>query len=293
MPLGAHFLVVADSFDATTSDRSYRQGLPREEALARIEADSGSQFHPLVAKAFVAVQRGEELGGALAPHELQELRRISLEPRQRLNLARLAASDLAGTLAVAGTVAALACIGFGRPLAALLGVMLAVAGLCGRAVEAVRTQRLVGALHRALARPTSPEAHFHALTARIAGTSGLRWAGLVGWSAADLSGKLELESCEGGTAPGAAALVSWLIREADGRNDILVGEGAELGSEGVYVALPLRRGGEVAAYLALAFSHVASRHVRRALLTCRDDLAAALAPPASQPVDLRRLAAVS
>jgi hypothetical protein len=293
MPLGAHFLVVADSFDAMTSDRSYRRGLPRDEALARIEADSGSQFHPLVAKAFVAVQRGEDLGEALAPHELQELRRISLEPRNRLNLAALLSSDLAGMSAVAGIVAGLVCVGFGRPLEAAVGLVVAGVGLGGRAVEEIRTQRLVKALQRALARSTSSEAHFHALTARIAGTSSLRWAGLVAWSAADLSGALELESSEGGTAPGAGALISWLIREADAGNDIIMGEGSELGSEGVYVALPLRRGGEVGAYLALAFSHVASRHVRRALLACHDELGAALAAPESRPADLPRLAAVS
>ena len=45
-PLAAHFLIVADSFDAMTSDRPYRAGLSVEEALAEIERKIGTQFHP-------------------------------------------------------------------------------------------------------------------------------------------------------------------------------------------------------------------------------------------------------
>ena len=58
-PLAAHFLVVADSFDAMTSDRPYRAGLTTEEAFAEIERNIGTQFHPTVAKAFIALQRGQ------------------------------------------------------------------------------------------------------------------------------------------------------------------------------------------------------------------------------------------
>jgi len=58
MPLAAHFLIVADSYDAMTSDRPYRAGLTPEQALPKIEAQLGSQFHPVVGKAFIAVQRG-------------------------------------------------------------------------------------------------------------------------------------------------------------------------------------------------------------------------------------------
>ncbi|HEY6835766.1 MAG TPA: HD domain-containing phosphohydrolase, partial [Gaiellaceae bacterium] len=59
LPLASHFLIVADSYDAMLSDRPYRPGLPPEVALAEIERNAGTQFHPAVAKAFVAVQRGQ------------------------------------------------------------------------------------------------------------------------------------------------------------------------------------------------------------------------------------------
>ena len=65
LPLASHFLIVADSFDAMVSDRPYRPGLSKDEALVEIERHIGSQFHPAVAKAFVAVQRGLEPYSAL------------------------------------------------------------------------------------------------------------------------------------------------------------------------------------------------------------------------------------
>ena len=77
IPLSAHFLVVADSYDAMTSDRPYRRGLSPDVALAEIEAGSGTQFHPLVARAFVALQRGEDPLKALSQSELRELRRAA------------------------------------------------------------------------------------------------------------------------------------------------------------------------------------------------------------------------
>ncbi|HET7759960.1 MAG TPA: HD domain-containing phosphohydrolase, partial [Gaiellaceae bacterium] len=72
-PLAAHFLVVADSFDAMTSDRAYRPGLSTEEALAEIERNVGTQFHPAVAKAFVALQRGQDPFGNLTAEEREEI----------------------------------------------------------------------------------------------------------------------------------------------------------------------------------------------------------------------------
>src|SRR5688572_12884401 len=74
LPLASHFLIVADSFDAMTSDRPYRRGLSRGAALMEIERNAGTQFHPAVAKAFVAVQRGIDPLTVLAPDELDEIR---------------------------------------------------------------------------------------------------------------------------------------------------------------------------------------------------------------------------
>jgi HD-GYP domain-containing protein (c-di-GMP phosphodiesterase class II) len=46
LPLGASILAVADSFDAMTSDRPYRQALPPAEALGELRRGRGSQWHP-------------------------------------------------------------------------------------------------------------------------------------------------------------------------------------------------------------------------------------------------------
>jgi HD-GYP domain-containing protein (c-di-GMP phosphodiesterase class II) len=55
IPLDARILAVADSYDAMTSDRSYRPALSHAEALARLQADAGTQFDPACVVAFVAL----------------------------------------------------------------------------------------------------------------------------------------------------------------------------------------------------------------------------------------------
>jgi len=51
-PLGARIIAVADAFDAMTSDRPYRAGMPPWQALQEIERFAGSQFDPKVVAAF-------------------------------------------------------------------------------------------------------------------------------------------------------------------------------------------------------------------------------------------------
>lgn len=55
IPLGARIIAVADSYDAMITDRSYRKGKPPWEAVEEIEKNSGTQFDPLVVKAFKRV----------------------------------------------------------------------------------------------------------------------------------------------------------------------------------------------------------------------------------------------
>jgi diguanylate cyclase (GGDEF)-like protein len=46
IPLAARILLVADAYDAMTSDRPYRRALSREEALRELEEQAGRQFDP-------------------------------------------------------------------------------------------------------------------------------------------------------------------------------------------------------------------------------------------------------
>jgi putative nucleotidyltransferase with HDIG domain len=62
IPLGARIFMIADAFDAMTSDRSYRSAMPAEEALAEILRHSGSQFDPASVRAFLAVYQKRFVG---------------------------------------------------------------------------------------------------------------------------------------------------------------------------------------------------------------------------------------
>jgi HD-GYP domain-containing protein (c-di-GMP phosphodiesterase class II) len=55
IPLGSRIVSVIDSFDAMVSDRSYRKGLPVEEAIRRLRADCGTQFDADVVRLFVEI----------------------------------------------------------------------------------------------------------------------------------------------------------------------------------------------------------------------------------------------
>jgi putative nucleotidyltransferase with HDIG domain len=46
IPLESRIILVADTFDAMTSDRAYRAALPHAAALAEIERSAGSQLDP-------------------------------------------------------------------------------------------------------------------------------------------------------------------------------------------------------------------------------------------------------
>jgi len=61
IPLLARIIAVADTFDAMTSDRPYRKGLPHEVALEEIRRCAGSQFDPEVAEAFLAAYEAGEI----------------------------------------------------------------------------------------------------------------------------------------------------------------------------------------------------------------------------------------
>ncbi|MFN8222330.1 MAG: diguanylate cyclase [Gaiellales bacterium] len=54
IPLGSRIILVADAYDAITSDRSYRPAATTAEAVAEITRSAGRQFDPNVVAAFLA-----------------------------------------------------------------------------------------------------------------------------------------------------------------------------------------------------------------------------------------------
>jgi len=58
IPPEARILSVVDVFDALTHQRSYRKALSKEEAIAELQRGAGTQFDPLVLKAFLALVNG-------------------------------------------------------------------------------------------------------------------------------------------------------------------------------------------------------------------------------------------
>ncbi|MBI3407886.1 MAG: HD domain-containing protein [Planctomycetes bacterium] len=57
IPRLARIVTVADAFDAMTSTRPYRQGLPPEVAFAEVEKQRGRQFDPECASAFLKIRQ--------------------------------------------------------------------------------------------------------------------------------------------------------------------------------------------------------------------------------------------
>jgi hypothetical protein len=59
IPLGSRIVSVIDAYDAMISNRVYRKGLPHEEAIRRLLADSGTQFDPDVVQSFVPISSAQ------------------------------------------------------------------------------------------------------------------------------------------------------------------------------------------------------------------------------------------
>src|SRR3954469_20765257 len=112
IPVEAHVLITADSYDAMTSKRAYRPALTPQEAVAELRDKAGSQFHPLIAQAFAAMIEGADVPEAMGRKQLNALRaefsRIPTVPRPNV-----AALLNPGHMAV--NLAALALVAFGVP----------------------------------------------------------------------------------------------------------------------------------------------------------------------------------
>jgi HD-GYP domain-containing protein (c-di-GMP phosphodiesterase class II) len=68
IPVGAAIVCCCDAFNAMTTDRSYRDAMPLDEAIEEVRANSGTQFSPAVVEALLGVLREDPLtAGARAP----------------------------------------------------------------------------------------------------------------------------------------------------------------------------------------------------------------------------------
>lgn len=63
IPLFSRIILIGDTFDAMTSTRVYRKGLPYEVAFNELVEFSGSQFDPGLVKHFIEGMRKEEVKG--------------------------------------------------------------------------------------------------------------------------------------------------------------------------------------------------------------------------------------
>jgi diguanylate cyclase (GGDEF)-like protein len=67
IPFGSRLILVADAYDAITTDRSYRDAAAPEEALTELSRHAGTQFDPAVV---AALQAHLESAGLVAPRAL-------------------------------------------------------------------------------------------------------------------------------------------------------------------------------------------------------------------------------
>ena len=68
IPVGSAIVSCCDAFNAMTTDRSYRDAMPLEDAIEELEANSGTQFSPAVVEAVLRVLREDPLtAGARGP----------------------------------------------------------------------------------------------------------------------------------------------------------------------------------------------------------------------------------
>lgn len=72
VPLGARIIHVCDAFDAMTSDRSYRLGLPVARALEELSAKAGTEFDGEIVEALVQLHEAGALEGVRAGGEPED-----------------------------------------------------------------------------------------------------------------------------------------------------------------------------------------------------------------------------
>ena len=79
IPMDGRILAVCDAFDAMTSNRPYRDGMPFEKAIEILEDGAGTQWDPRLIEAFVA--------------NIDAINKIRVEHRPREQATRIAPVD--------------------------------------------------------------------------------------------------------------------------------------------------------------------------------------------------------
>ena len=286
IPLAAHFLILADAFDAMTTDKPFRKRLSREDALEEIEKGSGTQFHPVIARAFIAVQRGEDPTVVVRAEELTAIRDASaLAPstvRHPVNL--FGRPDL---IALAGGGACLVALGLEQSTVAAGGAIAALVGLAIWDRARKRVSGLTARLEEAWD-SDGDQAHIFGRVVDIVEQAWpLEYVAYVEWNENGVGGSIQLE--RGSEGPAETSLISWLLREAESGAGVVVGTGADLPGVGVALAVPLRFGNsELVGFLVLSGTQQPPKHLLPALETCLDQLGVAFAE-APKAVVLHRL----
>jgi HD-GYP domain-containing protein (c-di-GMP phosphodiesterase class II) len=285
IPLAAHFLILADAFDAMTTEKPFRERLTREEAFREIEQASGAQFHPVIAKAFIALQRGQDPADVLSTEELTAIRDASAPARANLPRSTPAISrpELA---ALVGGGAFLVGLGLGVLFLAAAGGAVVLVGFKLRHRAHKRVSRLASALEEAIATPGDQAQVFGTLADAVEQTWTLSYAAYVEWSEDGAGGVVTFE--RGNLPPSETSLVSWLLREAESGAAIVVDRSEQLPGLGAAVAVPLRReNAALVGFLVLGGPELPT-HIVPALESCLDPLGIAFAE-APQAVVLRQL----
>jgi hypothetical protein len=242
-----------------------------------------------VGKAFVAVQRGIDPLEVLTSEELAAIRAASTPYRLGALADRRGFKDRPELLAVAGLVVLLAGLGFHQLWMTVLGAWIGAVGVVLRLRARARSDRLVRALRAALHEPDRA-AVFDAVLARLSRAWPVSWGALVAWDEDGLGGHVEWARGDG---PPESALTSWLVREAESGADAIAATGAELGREGVTLALALRREtSALVGFLVVEAPRLPPRHVELALQETVDEIGLALAdrPAGMTPQDRGRVA---
>jgi HD-GYP domain-containing protein (c-di-GMP phosphodiesterase class II) len=274
VPLAAHILIVADAYDAMVSDRPFREALTPEQALLEIERNAGTQFHPGIAKAFAAVQRGQRLEDVINSEELASIRATSAPAAPRRPIREL--RQRPELLILLGAVVGL--VGLGTELIELsgFGLVLALVGARFWLSTRFRARRLGRALDTALERPADRAGLFSGLVGAFEGAWRQRFALFVTWHDDGTDGTIEL--AQGSSGVPAAELTSWLLREAESGRELIVDDNGELGGEGSSLALPLRReNSALVGFLVLGGSGHPPLHVLAAARSRLDRIGLALA----------------